>query len=233
MKLLALLLVTLVAGYEFNQPIWPRTTARPSWRTGSSPAVVQPFGPVRAFHHPHSELKIPYDGRRTFASVRIQHFSFSSIKKIHTVYYFNIHEQEFERTLEDDDSLTDPVEDRRVAHPNNNNVLSSNKYFLFDDEAHAVQSFSVFDPFNFFNTNPNSIYHYQPFQALTKPAFARRTVSKFITVTSTVITPVVSICISSNLFATPTNPTSCVRRRRHILEQDYSADLSPTPVSKE
>ena len=99
-----------------------------------------------------------------------------------------------------------------------------------------MSPYNLFDPFNLFahyyQNNPPS--QNRPLSALTRPAFVLRTVSVVMTVTTTVVTPLVTLCISSNMFATPTNATSCavVNTRRRSIEEDFPHNFSPSLVDK-
>ena len=136
-----------------------------------------------------------------------------------------------------------PVEPR-TSNSNDDGIPSNRKFFfgLFDNNDNEqgintiMSPYNLFDPFNLFahyyQNNPPS--QNRPLSALTRPAFVLRTVSVAMTVTTTVVTPLVTLCISSNMFATPTNATSCavVNTRRRSIEEDFPHNFSPSLVDK-
>ena len=223
-KLLTLLLVSLVAGNGFQVPR-PWMLGRPAFRMDSSPANV--------FYQPKLTslcLKILTTLSWVLTSIYFSNFSITSVQ-------FKQQEQSAQ------DWPFGPVEPR-TSNSNDDGIPSNRKFFfgLFDNNDNEqgintiMSPYNLFDPFNLFahyyQNNPPS--QNRPLSALTRPAFALRTVSVVMTVTTTVVTPLVTLCISSNMFATLTNATSCavVNTRRRSIEEDFPHNFSPSLVDK-
>lgn len=137
--------------------------------------------------------------------------------------------QRYLPVLQDDQPIH---QDWPTSRSQGSSFNADHKYFFLDNEAHVVHSIRPFgEPLLSYLFNFNS--YDPPIGGLTRPAFARRTVSTlYRTYTSTVVTPTINVCIPTNLFANPNNVTSCVRRRRSNYETDL-LEVSPSPVTKE
>lgn len=90
------------------------------------------------------------------------------------------------------------------------------RFFLFNNQndAHHVDAYEPpWDPLHLLSNIQQQVN-----SALTRPVIRLATSTKLLTVTSTVITPTVAVCIPSTLFAEPNNPPDCRRKRDTLSE---------------